>query len=129
MIYKKLEDITEGNGSVLDPGGNWKSQRMLLKNDGMGFSFNITTIFAGTETRIWYKNHVEAVYCIFGEGEVETLSDGKIYRISPGALYALDGNEEHLLRARTELRLACVFNPPLRGDEVHDKDGSYSVAE
>ena len=129
MIYKKIEDIKNESGCVIDPHGNWKSQRMLLKNDGMGFSFNITTIFAGTETRIWYKNHVEAVYCISGEGEVETLSDGKIYRIRPGALYALDGNEEHLLRARTELYLACVFNPPLRGDEVHDEDGSYPVAE
>jgi L-ectoine synthase len=77
---------------------------------------------------IWYRNHVEAVYCIEGEGEIE-LSTGEIYPIRPGMLYALDGHEKHYLRANTRLRMVCVFNPPLTGREVHDQDGVYPLVE
>ncbi|MEC9314294.1 MAG: ectoine synthase, partial [Pseudomonadota bacterium] len=30
-------------------------------------------------------------------------------------------------RAFKELKLACVFNPPLIGNEVHNKDGAYEL--
>jgi L-ectoine synthase len=100
---------------------------MLLKSDQMGFSFHITTIYAGTETPIWYKNHLEAVYCISGEGEIETCEDNVVYKIEPGTLYVLDQHDRHLLRATSELKLACVFNPPLHGKEVHDEDGAYAL--
>ncbi len=93
----------------------------------MGYSFHITTIYAGTETHIWYQNHFESVYCISGEGEIETLADGKIYPIKPGTLYNLNEHDEHLLRATKELKLACVFNPPLNGKEVHDENGVYPL--
>jgi L-ectoine synthase len=63
-----------------------------------------------------------------GEGEIETLSDGKVYPIAPGTLYILDKNDEHLLRAgKTEMKMACVFNPPLSGKEVHDENGVYPI--
>jgi L-ectoine synthase len=106
---------------------NWESTRMLLKQNNMGYSFHITTIYAGTETHIWYQNHFESVYCISGEGEIETLADGKVYPIRPGTLYNLDQHDEHLLRASSELKLACVFNPPLNGLEVHDENGVYPL--
>jgi len=32
-----------------------------------------------------------------------------------------------MLRAHTELKLACVFNPPLTGQEVHDENGVYPL--
>jgi hypothetical protein len=82
----------------------------LLKDDGMGFSFHITTIYAGTETPMHYQNHLESVYCISGEGEVETVADGKVYPLKAGSIYVLDKNDKHILRARTELKTACVFN-------------------
>lgn len=56
-------------------------------------------IEANTETTMWYKNHVEAVYCVEGEGEVQVVQ-GERYPIGPGALYVLDGHERHILRAR-----------------------------
>ncbi|MDX1653909.1 MAG: ectoine synthase [Candidatus Competibacteraceae bacterium] len=34
---------------------------------------------------------------------------------------------KHLLRARSELKLACVFNPPLSGKEIHDAYGLYPL--
>jgi L-ectoine synthase len=106
----------------------WESTRLLLKNDGMGFSFHITTIYAGTTTRMCYRNHLESVYCISGEGEVEVLATGERFRIEPGVMYALDQHDEHILRAQSELTLACVFNPPLHGKEVHDASGAYPLS-
>jgi L-ectoine synthase len=127
MIVKKLNDILGTEHDV--NGGNWSSRRLLLKKDGMGFSLHDTIIRAGTETHIWYQNHLEAVYCIEGEGEVELCKDGTIYPITAGTVYALDGNEEHLLRASKDMRMVCVFNPPITGKEVHDEYGVYPVVE
>ena len=31
-----------------------------MKDDNMGFSFHITTIYEGTETHIHYQNHLES---------------------------------------------------------------------
>jgi L-ectoine synthase len=151
MIVRNLEAAERTDRRVVAE--NWESTRLLLKGDGIGFSFHITTIYPGTETCIWYKNHLESVYCIEGEGEVEVLdgmdsngiagdggngrfdeeidgdartgaSCGRIYKITPGTLYVLDRHDRHLLRAKTALKLACVFNPPLIGGESHDEDGA-----
>lgn len=124
MIVKHLNEIVHTKDDIDTE--TWNSRRLLLKKDGMGFSMHDTIIKAGTETLIWYKNHVEAVYCIEGEGEIEVIG-GATYPISPGVLYALDGNEKHLLRAKEQLRMVCVFNPPLTGSEVHDKEGVYPL--
>lgn len=106
---------------------NWESTRLLLKPDGMGFSLHVTTIYPGTITPMWYQNHLEAVLCIEGEGEVETTEDGKVYPIKPGVMYALDQHDKHVLRANTKMRMVCVFNPPLIGKEVHDRNGAYPL--
>ncbi|QPJ64369.1 MAG: ectoine synthase [Candidatus Nitrohelix vancouverensis] len=127
MIVRKLEEI-EGSENAVS-GETWTSRRILLKKDGMGFSFHDTRIHPGTETHMWYKNHVESVYCIEGTGEVEDLTDGKKHVIEPGTIYALDGNEKHILRTETGLRLICVFNPPLTGQEVHDSEGAYPLED
>ncbi|RJX37668.1 ectoine synthase [Paenibacillus pinisoli] len=124
MIVKQLEEIRGSSHDIDAP--TWNSRRLLLKKDGMGFSMHDTIIKAGTETLIWYRNHVEAVYCIEGEGEIEVVG-GETHQICPGMLYALDGHEKHLLRARSQLRMVCVFNPPLTGAEVHDQDGVYPL--
>ena len=65
-----------------------------------------------------------------GEGEVEDVATGTVYPITPGTLYALDKNDQHVLRAlKGDLRLVCVFNPPLSGQETHREDGSYAEPE
>jgi len=126
MIVRTLEESENTERRVATE--TWESTRMLLKDDQMGFSFHITTIYANKETHIHYKNHLESVYCMSGNGEIETLSDGKVYQIRPGTLYILDKHDEHMLRGGTEdMKMACVFNPPLSGKEVHDKDGVYPV--
>lgn len=127
MKVIKLEDVIGTEHDI--NGGTWVSRRLLLKKDNMGFAVNDTIIKAGTETHIWYQNHLEAVYCIKGEGEVETIKDGKIHKINPGTLYALDEHDEHMLRGITDMRVICVFNPPLTGREVHDENGVYPILE
>ncbi|MPZ45203.1 MAG: L-ectoine synthase [Betaproteobacteria bacterium] len=127
MIVRQIDELAGSPQEVVTP--NWTSRRLLLKRDGMGFSMHETVIQAGTQTYIWYKHHLEAVLCIEGEGEVEVLPEGRIYPIAPGTLYALDQHDRHYLRARTCLRLVCVFNPPLTGREVHDEEGVYPLVE
>ena len=129
MILRSIEDIKGTDREVFAENKNWVSRRLLLKNDGMGFSFHETIIFAGTQTHIWYKHHLEAVYCVDGKGEVETLADGKIYKIIPGTMYALNKHDDHYLRAEKDMRLLCVFNPPVTGKEVHMEDGSYPLTD
>ncbi|RME64840.1 MAG: ectoine synthase [Alphaproteobacteria bacterium] len=125
MIVRTLAEARKTKRRVVTR--NWESTRLLLKNDGMGFSFHITTIYAGTVTEMWYRNHLEAVYCIAGRGTVENREDGKRYAIVPGTIYILDRHDKHALHAYTEMQLACVFNPPLSGREVHDETGAYPL--
>ena len=126
MIVRNVKDVIGTEHEVRTE--TWLSRRVLLKNDGMGFSFHETIIFPGTETHIHYKNHLEAVWVIDGDGEIKTLGDGKKYALEPGVVYALDEHDEHLLRGGNEaLRVLCVFNPPLTGQEVHDESGVYPL--
>ncbi|WP_028879051.1 ectoine synthase [Terasakiella pusilla] len=129
MIVRDIEDIKGTEREVKADTGTWTSRRMLLRSDGMGFSFHETIIHAGTETLIWYKNHLEAVYCVGGEGEIEDLTNGETHQIRDGIMYALNGHEKHYLRAKSDLRMICVFTPPLTGKEDHDADGVYALME
>ncbi|MFC3852457.1 ectoine synthase [Salinispirillum marinum] len=125
MIVRTVDEAIKTGRQIKSE--TWNSIRLSLKDDNMGFSFHITTIYAGTETPIHYQNHLETVYCISGKGEVETVADGKVYPIVPGTVYILDKHDKHLLRASEKLQLACVFNPPLHGKEIHDENGVYPL--
>lgn len=125
MIVRTLEDTVGGDAHVFAP--TWNSRRLLLAGDGMGFSLHDTIIDAGTETRMWYRNHLEAVYCIEGEGTLEDSETGEIHQISAGTVYALDRHDRHVLRATTQMRMVCVFNPPCTGKETHDENGTYPL--
>ena len=123
MIVRHFSEARASARRVDAPG--WSSVRLLLKSDGMGFSFHITTIEQGADLPMHYRHHLESVYCISGQGYVEDLAAGQRHRIEPGTLYALDQHDRHRLCAETELVLACVFNPPRHGNEVHDASGAY----
>jgi L-ectoine synthase len=108
-------------------GETWTSRRLLLADDNMGFSLHDTVMHAGTETRMCYRNHLEAVYCVAGRGSIEVVDTKEVFPIADGTVYALDRHDAHVLRAETELRLVCVFRPALVGREVHDADGAYPL--
>ena len=95
----------------------------------MGFSFHITTICKGAELQLHYKNHFESVYCISGQGSIEDCATGEVHAIRPGVMYALDRHDKHILRAETEMIMACCFNPPVTGREVHGPDGAYALED
>lgn len=125
MIVRTLDQIKGSDREVHAENGNWVSRRFVLNEDAAGFSFHETIIRAGTETHIWYKHHIEAVYCVGGEGEIEDIKTGQVYPIKDGTLYLLNDNDEHYLRGFTDMRLICAFNPPVTGREMHDDDGAY----
>jgi len=127
MIVRTLAEAEKSSRHIVDPKGNWDSVRLLLKDDNIGFSFHITTIYARADFQMYYQNHFEAVYCLSCEGEVETLDDGRKYPIKPGTVYILDKHDKHILRAFSEMKMACVFNPPLTGHEVHNAEGAYEL--
>ncbi len=127
MIVRNIKDLKGTKREV--KGEGWTSTRLLLKKDGMGFSFHETIVPAGNELHLHYKNHLESVYCLEGEGSIHDLETGDIHKIFPGIIYALDKNDKHILKAKSDLRFACVFNPPVTGEEVHNPDGSYSIVD
>lgn len=127
MKVTYLEDLDGTDRDVVAETGNWRSRRIVLAREGVGFSFHDTVIYAGTESDFWYANHIESVYCVSGEGELVDRETGETYEIRDGMCYLLDGHEKHTVRAKTDLRMACVFNPPVTGREVHDEHGVYPV--
>lgn len=126
MIVTDKKDIEGTSRDASGPG--WTSLRLLVKSDGMGFSMTETRVLPGAVLTLQYKNHVEACYCIGGEGFITETASGKVHRIVPGVLYAPNAHELHEVRVEGEapLHLICVFSPALQGDEVHGPDGSYA---
>lgn len=125
MIVRRLSEVEGTDRDVDTP--SWRSRRLLLGDDGMGFSLHDTIIRAGAEIPMCYLHHLEAVYCVEGEGEVQ--ADGEpAHPIEAGTVYALDQHDRHVLRATTEMRMVCIFNPALTGREVHGPDGAYPPA-
>ncbi len=119
MIIRKIDEVP-----CVD-WGNGVSRRFLLGSDGMGYTVTDTIVLAGTKSRLEYRNHLEACYCIEGKGEVVD-TDGNRHPIEPGTLYALDRHDAHFLIAAPDhdMRLVCVFSPALRGDERHSLDST-----
>lgn len=127
MIVRKLQDLI---GTEFEVGGEdkgWTSRRLLLKNDGMGYSVHDTIIHEGAELHMHYKNHLEAVYLTEGRGEIFDETTGETHQLEKDTIYALDKNDKHILRANkgSHMRMVCVFNPPVSGREVHDETGAY----
>ncbi|MCM2563254.1 ectoine synthase [Lutimaribacter sp. EGI FJ00015] len=129
MIVRDFDEISKNEPKRVVTDAQWTSVRMLLAEDGMNFSFHITVLEAGSEHTFHYKNHFESVYCMQGKGSITDLATGETHQIKPGTMYALNEHDKHTLRAEEELWMACCFNPPVTGKEVHREDGSYAAPE
>jgi L-ectoine synthase len=125
VIVRSLDAVLGTDREV--KAATWTSRRLFLAHERMGFSLHDTLMKAGTETRMCYRNHLEAVYCVGGDGSIENVATGEVFQIRDGTAYALDKHDEHILRAVTEMRMICVFNPPVTGTEVHDATGAYPL--
>lgn len=119
MILRKLINV------LTVEWGNGLSRRFLLEQDGMGYTLTDTIVRAGSRSAMQYKNHLEACYCIAGRGEIID-AHGQSHRLEPGTMYALDQHDAHHLCANPgeDMRLICVFSPPLKGSERHDLAGN-----
>lgn len=122
MIIRTLDQIQGTDRDVIGEG--WRSRRLLLSADGMGFSLHDTTVAAGETLELEYRHHLEACYVIDGEAELIDHATGSRHRLRPGSAYALDRHDRHRLEVVAEMRLVCVFNPALTGTERH-VDGGY----
>jgi L-ectoine synthase len=120
-----VQDLDDTDRDIRTP--NWRSKRIVLAKEGVGFSVHETTLYAGTVNDFWYANHIEAVFVVEGEGELLDKETGTTYELRPGSLYLLDKHDHHQLRPRTDMRTVCVFNPPVTGREVHDENGVYPL--
>jgi len=123
VIVRTIEDIKGTKGEVRSR--TWSSVRLLHQEDEMGVTLTDAIIEPGLQDGWWYQNHLEAVYCLEGEGTLEDLSNGRTYAIRPGTLYALDKHERHQLRVTSRMRVVCSFVPALVGGEIHDANGRY----
>lgn len=111
------------------PNLGFVSRRYLLEQDGMGYTITRTTINPSAGKQFWhYKNHLESCYCLRGKALLRDCATEEVHQIVPGTLYVLDRNDPHEFTALEETELLCVFNPPLRGDEVHGEDGTYPAS-
>ncbi|HEX7171701.1 MAG TPA: ectoine synthase [Candidatus Limnocylindria bacterium] len=126
MRIRTHDEITDGPNDIR--GDGWRARRHFVRSDGLGFSLSETSVEAGSEMEIWYKHHQEACYVIEGAAEITERQTGAVHRIGPGDAYA-PGHDRHAIRVLEPLRLVCVFNPALTGQETHDADGSYLPAE
>src|SRR5690625_3838085 len=125
MIVRKISDLDDTEFDIKTP--NWRSKRIVLARDKVGFSLHETTLYAGTVNEFWYANHIEAVFIVEGEGTITDLATGETHELVPGSMYLLNEHEKHVVRPRTELRTVSVFNPPVTGREVPDATGVYPV--
>jgi L-ectoine synthase len=127
MIVRTLAELDGTERDIRTP--NWRSRRIILARERVGFSMHETVLAAGSVNDFWYANHVEAVFVVSGDGELLDKETGVTYQLGPGSLYLLDGHEHHQLRPRTEMTTVCVFNPPVTGREVHDEHGVYPLLQ
>lgn len=127
MFTRSLSDVEQTEYFV--DWGNGTSHRLLTEQDKMGFSICHTVVKAGSESRLQYRNHLEACYCIAGSGSIRAL-DGRTLKVSPGTVYVLDNHDDHYLCADPEadMILVSVFNPALKGTERHNLTDAFASA-
>ncbi|MGX5873976.1 ectoine synthase, partial [Burkholderia gladioli] len=127
VFIRNLRDVE--NDGLLVEWGSGTSHRLLTERDGMGYGVCHTVVRAGTESLLQYRNHLEACYCIAGEGEVEDMK-GNVFPIRPGTIYVLDQHDRHYLRGGKDqdLVLVSIFNPPLQGHERHNLESAEASA-
>lgn len=125
MFVTRIHDIEGTARDVQFPAEGFRSLRLLLARDGMGFSVHQTRLPKGLKETWHYTRHLEACYCVSGRALVTDLATGESHIIEPETLYALDQHDRHQFEALEDTVLLSIFNPPVTGTEKHQEDGSY----
>ena len=125
MKIKTISQIENTERDVQFTGGN--SLRLLLASDGMGYAFMKTMIKKGGPYVWHYPEHMESCFCIEGKAILKDLLTNEEYSIVPDTIYILNKDEKHSFFALEDTIIISVFNPPLCGEETHNKDGKYEL--
>lgn len=82
MLIRHVDEVRGTERDV--QGDGWRSRRLVLAAEGIGYSVHETTLAAGISLRFEYEHHRETVYCVSGEGGIEDLSSGRAAALSAG---------------------------------------------
>lgn len=104
-----------------------QSYRLTVERDGCGYTMTKTVIEPGIKSYQHYKHHHETCYCVSGHGHLIHSETGEKYIITPDTTYVLDKHDPHYFEASEKTVLICTFAPALKGQEVHQEDGSYEA--
>lgn len=96
MIVRALQEIENTERDVC--WGNSRSRRSCSSATGWAIVSPTPSWRREPKSLLEYKNHMEACYCIEGEGEIES-EHKNVYPLRPGTMYALDRHDKHYLRA------------------------------
>lgn len=127
MLIRTMGDVEAAGKTIVINHGAASAVRLLLKDDGVGFSVSEARMRSGTVANLWYKNHWEANYVRSGTAVLEDMVDGRHWNLKPGDLYLVGPTDRHRLTATSPevFRVVSVFNPPIAGLETHDADNAY----
>ena len=118
MYVKTVDDVIGTDRDVA--GDGWRSRRLMLAREGAPYSVHETTLDPGVRLQFSYRSHRETVYCVEGRGAIEDLGSGRQRPLLPGSLYSVGIGDDHVVTTQTQMRLICIFDPPLIGDEEAD---------
>ena len=124
MFLRTVEEMRAAGKERVVANGQARSLRMLVKDDGIGFSFSDVHVTAGVRSELWYKNHWEANLVVGGEGKITEVATGREWPMSFGTMHLVGPPDRHVVECVEDLHVISVFCPPLQGDEQHDADGA-----
>ena len=124
MYIKTLKDLRAAGREKVVAAGSARATRFVTQDDGLGFTVSDVYLAAGNQNVLWYKHHWEANYVVEGKGTVKDLTTDETWVLEPGVMYIVGPKDRHSLKADTALHIISIFNPPLKGDEIHDEDGA-----
>ena len=118
MFVRDVKDILGTERDVTGKG--WKSRRLIVARDGLKYSVHETILEANTTLSFTYAAHRETVYCIEGKGSVQNVLTGETWPLHPGSIYSVGVGDDHVVKTQSEMKLICIFDPPLEGQEEAD---------
>ena len=127
MLVTNQNDLNDTDRDIQSE--TWRSRRMVLAGEGVGFSFHDTVIYAGTTSTFHYANHIEAVYCVQGEGTLTNEETGEVHELKDSTMYLLDGHEKHTVRASDISRATAGLKKDLPCDTACTASSRSTSAE
>jgi L-ectoine synthase len=124
LFVKYADEMRQAGHERVAVNGHLRTLRMLTQEDDVGFGFSDVHLIAGSEVTCWYMHHWEANHVLTGSGQVTDLASGESWKLEPGVAYNVGPGDRYTLRALSDLHLVSIFSPALKGNELHDSEGT-----